>query len=68
MRDVKVELIEALWLASGLRSTTTTHRFPDRARSLTVYDAHNVQSLARRLIIERFGTAGLLSRPRKKRV
>ena len=68
VRDVKVELIEALWLASGLRSTTTTHRFPDRARSLTVYDAHNVQSLARRLIIERFGTAGLLSRPRKKRV
>jgi hypothetical protein len=55
VRDVNVRLIDALALASWLRSGTTTHRFSDTARSLTVYDAHNVQSLARHLIMEKFG-------------
>jgi hypothetical protein len=55
VRDVNVGLIDALALASWLRSSTTTHRFSDTARSLTVYDAHNVQSLARHLIMEKFG-------------
>lgn len=55
VRDVNVPLIDALALASWLRSWTTTHRFNEKARSLTVYDAHNVQSLARRLIMEKFG-------------
>jgi hypothetical protein len=36
-------------------SGTKTHRFSDTARSLTVCDAHNVQSLARHLIMEKFG-------------
>jgi hypothetical protein len=55
VRDMNVRLIDALALASWLRSWTTTHRFTDTARSLTVYDAHNVQPLARRLIMEKFG-------------
>jgi hypothetical protein len=55
VRDVRVRLIDALALASWLRSGTTTHRFTDRTRSLTVYDAHNIQFLARRLILEKFG-------------
>jgi hypothetical protein len=55
VRDANVRLIDALALASWLRSKTTAHRFSEPARSLTVYDAHNIQSLARRLILERFG-------------
>jgi hypothetical protein len=55
VRDVNAELIDALALASWLRSSTTPHRFSDTARSLTVYDAHNVQSLARHLIMDKFG-------------
>jgi hypothetical protein len=55
VRDVNVRLIDALALASWLRSSTTTHRFSETARSLTVYDAHNVQSLARHLIMDKFG-------------
>lgn len=55
VRDVNMWLIDALALASWLRSWTTTHRFTDTARSLTVYDAYNVQSLARHLIMEQFG-------------
>jgi hypothetical protein len=55
VRDVNIQLIDALALASWLRSWTTTHRFTKTARSLTVYDAHNVQSLARCLIMEMLG-------------
>lgn len=55
VRDVNLALIDALALASWLRSWTTTHRFTEKARSLTVYDAHNVQSLARRLVMESVG-------------
>jgi hypothetical protein len=55
VRDVNVPVIDMLSLASWLRSGTTTHRFSDTARSLTVYDAHNVQSLARYLIMKKFG-------------
>ncbi len=55
VRDANLLLIDALALASWLRSWTTTHRFGETARSLTVYDAHNVQSLARRLIMEKLG-------------
>jgi hypothetical protein len=55
VRDVNVRLIDALALASWLRSSTTTHGFSETARSLTVYDAYNVQSLARHLIMDKFG-------------
>jgi hypothetical protein len=55
VRDVNVRLIDALALASWLRSTIATHGFSRTARSLTVYDAYNVQSLARRLIMKKFG-------------
>jgi hypothetical protein len=55
VRDVKMMLIDALAHASWLRSTTTTHGLSSSARSLTVYDAYNVQSLARRLFLEKLG-------------
>jgi hypothetical protein len=54
VRDVRLRIIDALAMASWLRSKVTTHRFSNEARSLTAYDAHNVQSLARRLILENF--------------
>jgi hypothetical protein len=52
VRDVEIPIIDALRLASWLRSKITTHSFVETSRSLTVYDAHNVQFLARRLILE----------------
>jgi hypothetical protein len=67
VRDVNVRLIDALALASRLRSGTTTHRFSDTARSLTVYDAHNVQSLARHLIMEKFGFWQLRTKPQLRK-
>ena len=67
VRDANVPLVDALALASWLRGWTTTHRFNERARSLTVYDAHNVQSLARRLIMERFGFWQLPGKPQRQK-
>lgn len=55
VRDVEIPIHDALGLASWLRSRVTTHRFNEHTTSLTVYDAHNVQFLARRLLMERFG-------------
>ena len=63
VRDVLISLIDALALASWLRSGTTTHRFSDTARSLTVYDAHNIQSLARHLIMDKFDFWQLRTKP-----
>jgi hypothetical protein len=50
-RDVELTLIDAIALASWLRSKVSTHRFNANVRSLTAYDVHNVQSLARRLVL-----------------
>jgi hypothetical protein len=66
VRDVSIHLIDALALASWLRSWITTHRFNKTARSLTIYDAHNVQSLARFLILEKFGFSHAKPRATKK--
>jgi hypothetical protein len=54
VRDIRLPIIDALAMASWLRSKVSTHRFSREARSLTAYDAHNVQSLARRLILEKY--------------
>jgi hypothetical protein len=67
MRDVNVALIDALALASWPRSRTTTHRFSETTRSLTVYGAHNVQSLARRLIMEKSGFWRARAKPAQKK-
>jgi hypothetical protein len=57
VRDIELAVIDAIAMASWLRSKISTHRFSSGAKSLTPYDAHNVQSLARRLILERFRLA-----------
>ncbi|MHB1313447.1 MAG: hypothetical protein ACYC3L_15625 [Gemmatimonadaceae bacterium] len=55
IRDVEVNIEEALQLASRLRSRIAAHRLPTIASSLTYYDVANVQLLARRLLIETAG-------------
>jgi hypothetical protein len=58
MRDEEVSIVEAIPVASRLRSRITAHGLPDIARSLTVYDVGNVQQLTRRLILESCGLWG----------
>jgi hypothetical protein len=55
VRDQLVSIPDALRFAGSLRSSATTHKFVKESRSITVYDAHNLQHLARRLIMERLG-------------
>jgi hypothetical protein len=53
VRDVELSLIDGIAMASWLRSKVSTHRFSEKVRSLTPYDIHNVQSLARLLLLGR---------------
>jgi hypothetical protein len=55
VRDVEVSLIDAIALADWMRDKVGAHALPTFARSLTTYDAHNVQNLARRLLMESLG-------------
>jgi len=55
MRDEEVNIVEAIAVASRLRSRITAHGLPDIAASLSVYDVGNIQQLTRWLILESCG-------------
>jgi len=55
VRDVYLDVIEAIAYASWLRSKISAHRLSILAKSLTIYDVANVQHLARRLLLEALG-------------
>lgn len=55
IRDVEMQIEDAILYASRLRSKVTAHRLPRIAASLTHYDVTNVQHVARRLILESLG-------------
>ena len=55
VRDIYVDIIEAIAYASWLRSKVSAHRLSMLAKSLTIYDVANVQHLARRLLLETLG-------------
>lgn len=55
IRDSKIALIDAIAYASWLRSKVSAHKLRELASSLSHYDVVNVQSLARRLLLERLG-------------
>lgn len=55
VRDVEVKIEDAINHASRLRSKVAAHRLPSIAKSLTLYDASNVQFVARRLLLEALG-------------
>lgn len=55
VRDIEVKIEDAINHSSRLRSKVAAHRLPGIAKSLTLYDASNVQSLARRLLLEVLG-------------
>jgi len=55
VRDVYLNVIDAIAYASWLRSKVSAHRLSRLAKSLTLYDVANVQHLARRLLLEALG-------------
>jgi hypothetical protein len=74
VRDRGVSVEDALLAASWLRSRCTTHKFGKATTSISMFDVFNVQSLTRRLMLERTGiwedilpNAGPVRRARKSR-
>jgi hypothetical protein len=55
VRDRAVAIEDALLEASWLRSKCTTHKYQKSTSSISMYDVANVQSLARRLLLESVG-------------
>jgi hypothetical protein len=55
VRDKAVTIQDALIAASWMRSRCTTHRYPEETKSISMFDVHNVQFLARRLLLESLG-------------
>lgn len=55
LRDRDVEIVDAIAHASWLRSRVSAHRTSSLTMSLTETDVHNVQMLARRLLLESSG-------------
>lgn len=55
IRDQRVKITDAINYASYLRSRIASHKLKDIVESLNYYHVHNVQELARRLILEKLG-------------
>jgi hypothetical protein len=55
VRDVSAPLVDTINAASRLRSKVAAHRSQDLRRRLSPVDVHNVQMVARRLLMESFG-------------
>ncbi len=53
VRDIEVDVTDAIAGASWLRSRVSAHKIGDLARSLSIYDVANVQYLVRRLFLEK---------------
>lgn len=60
VRDIEVDVVDAIAGVSWLRSRVSAHRIGELARSLSIYDVANAQILARRLLLE---VLGMYSRP-----
>ena len=55
IRDGEIEIIDALAQASWLRSKVSAHKLRELASALNYYEVHNIQWLARRLLLEKMG-------------
>lgn len=55
VRDVTLTLPEALHFCSYIRNFMTAHRFREVTECLGPYEVHNVQSVARKLILQKSG-------------
>lgn len=55
VRDIEVDVVDAIAGVSWLRSRAAAHKLGDLGRSLSVYDVANAQLLSRRLLLEALG-------------
>ncbi|MDD3596761.1 hypothetical protein [Sulfuricurvum sp.] len=55
IKDKDMHIIEAIQVASWLRNMVASHKFGEYSSFISPYDVHNVQMLARRIIMECMG-------------
>ena len=55
VRDQKMEIVDAIRQASYIRNYIVAHKYSELVSDLGPYDVHNVQLLARRLILSALG-------------
>lgn len=55
IRDREMEVIDAIHKASYIRNFIVAHKYSERVSDLGPYDVHNIQLLARRLILSSLG-------------
>jgi hypothetical protein len=55
VRDVEIDVPDAILLVSNLRSKISSHKFDKSVSSISIYDVSNANFLARRLLLERLG-------------
>ena len=55
IRDIELNLPDAIHYCSYIRNFMTAHRFSENSSFLGPYDVHNVQCVARRLILSKCG-------------
>lgn len=55
IRDIEIDITNAISLASYLRSRVSSHKFRNFIKSISVYDVVNVTYLSRRLLLETLG-------------
>jgi len=55
VRDIEIDLIEAIAFSDWLRDCVASHKIRSLTKSLSVYDAINVQHLTRHLILDKLG-------------
>ena len=63
VRDIEVDLVDAIADASWLRSKVSAHRLDELTTSLAIYDVANCQYLARRLLLTSLGLWRILDDP-----
>ncbi len=54
VRDIQLKIYEALHYASYIRNFFVAHKFSDITKYISPYDVHNIQSLTRFLLLNKF--------------
>ena len=55
VRDVNIELVDAIRLTSWIRSSIVSHKLKNEIKSISIFDVANANFLARRLFLEKLG-------------
>jgi hypothetical protein len=55
VRDSMIEISDAIRIISYIRSSVVSHKINDHINSVSIYEVHNANNLARRILLESLG-------------